>query len=108
MFSIRPDGTVDTIPSAVITANFLPMLGVRPVLGRGFAREEERPDGQAAVAMISQALWQRTYGGRADVLGRTVSLDGRPLIIVGVTPAGLSIPLSRTPAPDIWVPAPLE
>jgi len=108
MFSIRPDGTVDTIPSAVITANFLPMLGVRPVLGRGFAREEERPDGQAAVAMISQALWQRTYGRRADVLGRTVSLDGRPLIIVGVTPAGLSIPLSRTPAPDIWVPAPLE
>lgn len=108
MFSIRPDGTVDTIPSAVITANFLPMLGVRPVLGRGFAREEERPDGQAAVAMISQALWQRTYGGRADVLGRPVSLDGRPLIIVGVTPAGLSIPLSRTPAPDIWVPAPLE
>ncbi|HEX6537175.1 MAG TPA: ABC transporter permease, partial [Gemmatimonadaceae bacterium] len=108
MFSVRPDGTVDTIPSAAVTANFLPMLGVQPVLGRGFAPEEEQPAGQAAVAMISYELWQRTYGGRADVLGRTVSLDGRPLTIVGVTAPGLGLPLSRNPAPDIWVPAPLR
>ena len=108
MFSVRPDGTVDTIPSAVITANFLPMLGVRPVLGRGFMTDEERPDGQAAVAMISQTLWQRSYRGRSDVLGRTVPLHGRPLTVVGVTPANLAIPLARTPPPDIWVPAPLE
>ncbi|HEV7992857.1 MAG TPA: ABC transporter permease [Gemmatimonadaceae bacterium] len=108
MFSVRPDGTVDTIPSAVVTANFFPVLGMGPVLGRGFLTEEERPDGQATVAMISYALWQRTYDGRADIVGRTVSLDGRPLTVVGVTPPGLSIPLARTPPPDIWVPAPLE
>jgi predicted permease len=108
MFSLRPDATVDTIPSAAITANFLPMLGVRPILGRAFARAEEQPDGQAAVAMISEALWQRAFGGRADVLSKTVSLDGRPLTIVGVTPAGLQIPLWRTVPPDIWVPAHLD
>lgn len=108
LFSVQPDGTIDTIPSAMITANFLPTLGVRPVVGRGFAPTDERPDGQAAVAMISHALWRRAYGGRADVLGKAVSLEGRPLTIVGVTPPGLNIPLSRNPAPDVWVPGPLE
>ena len=108
LFSVRPDGVVDTIPSAPITANFLPMLGVQPVLGRGFVPDDERPADQVAVAMISFALWQRTYGGRADILGQTVSLDGRPLTIVGVTPPGLNIPLSQNPAPDIWVPEPFK
>lgn len=104
MFSVEPDGTVDTIPSATVTANFLPTLGVRPILGRGFAPEDERQD-QPAVAMISYSLWQRLYAGTTDVLGQTVPFVGRPLTIIGVTPRGLSIPLWRTPAPDIWVPA---
>ena len=108
MFSVRPDGIVDTIPSAPVTANFMSMLGVRPILGRGFTTDDEQPADQVAVAMISYALWQRAYGGRADVLGRTVSLDGRPLTIVGVTPPGLNIPLSRNPPPDIWVPEPFR
>ncbi len=108
MFSVRPDGIVDTIPSSPVTANFFSMLGVQPILGRGFVQEDEQPADQVAVAMISYALWQRAYGGRADALGRTVSLDGRPLTIVGVTPPGLNIPLSRNPAPDIWVPEPFR
>ena len=107
MFSVRPDGSVDTLPSAAITANFLPTLGVRPALGRNFSSEEER-DPQPAVAMISYSLWQRSYGGRAEVIGRTVLLEDRPLTIVGVTPRGLSIPLWPPPAPDIWVPATVD
>jgi len=108
LFSVRPDGTVDTLPAAAITANFLPTLGVRPSVGRGFLSEEERADGQYAVALISHALWQRAYGGGTDVLGKTVTFEGRPLVIVGVTPPSLSIPLWRTPAPDLWLPATLE
>ncbi len=107
MFAIRADGTVDTIPSAAVTANFLRLLGVRPILGRGFAQGDELPDGAASVAMISHSLWQQRYGGRSDVLGKTVSVDGIPRTIVGVAPAGLSIPLWRSTPPDIWVPAPL-
>lgn len=107
LFSLRPDGTVDTIPIARITANLLPMLGVRPALGRGFVRGEEQ-DSMPAVAMVSYGVWQRAYGGRADVLGATVAVEGRPLTIVGVTPAGFNLPLSRNPAPDVWVPATLE
>lgn len=108
VFAVRPDGTVDTIPSAPVTPNFLPMLGVRPILGRDFTRGDARPADQVSVAMISYALWQRAYGGRADVLGRTVQGGGRSLTIVGVTPPGLALPLSQSPAPDVWVPEPLE
>ena len=106
MFSVLPDGAIDTIPTAAITANFLPTLGVHPILGRGFAPEEERSG--AAVAMISHALWRRSYGGRTDVIGAMVHHEGRPLTIVGVTPPGLALPLSRNTAPDVWLPAPLE
>lgn len=110
MFSVHPDGAIDTIPTAAVTADFLPTLGVRPILGRGFAPGDEQPGGAeaATVAMISHALWRRTYGGRADVLGATVHHEGRPLTIVGVTPPGLAIPLSRNPAPEVWLPAPLK
>jgi putative ABC transport system permease protein len=107
MFSVRPDDTVDTIPTAGITSNFLPMLGVRPILGRSFTPDEERA-GAPTVAMISHALWQRMYGGRADVLGRVVHYENQPLTIIGVTPPGLSIPLSRNPAPHVWLPSRLE
>lgn len=62
LFGVRPDGSVDTIPSAAVTANFRPTLGVRPILGRGFTPADERADAAAAsVAMISHALWQRTF-----------------------------------------------
>lgn len=108
MFSVQPDGVVDTIPAASITANFLPMLGVHPILGRGFTPLDERSDDQYAVAMISHALWQRSYGGRSDVLGKTVRFEGRPLVIVGVTPPGLAIPLWRDQAPDVWLPGTLD
>ena len=53
----------DTI-TATITANYLDLLGVRPVVGRAFTAAEERP-GAASVAMITYGLWQRRYGGRA-------------------------------------------
>ena len=109
LFSMRPEGTVDTIPNASVTASFLTVLGMRPVLGRGFdPADEPAGEGTASVAMISFGMWQRAYGGRADVVGRTLHVGGQPLSIVGVTPPGLTIPLSRNAIPDIWVPAPLE
>ncbi|HKT07379.1 MAG TPA: ADOP family duplicated permease [Gemmatimonadaceae bacterium] len=104
MFSVDSSGTVDTLTSAVITVNFLPMLGVQPVVGRAFTAQDVVPKGPPNVALISAALWQHGYAGRPDIVGRTVSLDGRPLTIVGVTPAGLNIPLSGKTPPDMWVP----
>lgn len=107
MFSLESDGTVDTLTSAVITVNFLPMLGVHPIVGRAFTTQDVVRNGPPNVALISAALWQHGYAGRPDIVGRTVSLDGRPLTIIGVMPAGLNIPLSGNTPPDMWVPGDL-
>jgi predicted permease len=102
-FSVRDDGTVEYMSSASVTASFLGVLGVQPVLGRTFTTDEER-DGSAAVAMISHGLWQRQYGGRSDVIGATVAHDNKSYKIIGVTPPGLALPMSQDAPPDIWVP----
>jgi putative ABC transport system permease protein len=65
------------------TAGFLEMLGGTPTIGRGFRPEEFEP-GKGFVVIISQGLWQRAFGGRPDVLDKTITLNGEPYTIVGV------------------------
>jgi predicted permease len=114
--SMQSDGNVDSLSSAAMTANFLRVLGVQPVLGRSFTPEEERTG--APVAMISRGLWQSGYGGQADILGRVIDFQGKQYRIVGVTPPGLAIPMSSDWArtrpdvsyrvPSIWLPETLK
>ncbi|HVZ79142.1 MAG TPA: ABC transporter permease, partial [Gemmatimonadaceae bacterium] len=75
----------ESLSGDAVSANLLSMLGVRPLLGRDFTAAEERP-GTNQVAMLSYALWQSRFGGNPDVLGRTLTLDGRAFAIVGVLP----------------------
>ena len=104
---------------AFVTSNYLPLLGLTPAVGRNFTVDEERPAGPA-VAMISYGKWQREYGGRVDVLGKTIhvsDLDDRQYTIIGVAPPEMSIPMStgqgvgkklREADPAIWLPASLD
>jgi predicted permease len=86
-------------------ANFLGLLGVRPAAGRTFTRQEDLPNGPR-VAMISHALWLSRFGGDPRVEGRTLSLDGSPVVVVGVLPANFLLPtLSRA---DIFLPLSLD
>jgi predicted permease len=71
---------------ARVSGGFFHTLGVKPVLGRDF-REGEDAASAPRTVMLSYAAWQSRYGGRADVLGETVTLDGAPNTIVGVLPA---------------------
>lgn len=75
-----------------ITHELLPMLGVRPILGRTFTEEEDRARG-LRVALVSQGLWTRVYSRDPLVIGRALYLDGAPYTIVGVVPeaAGFGI-----------------
>lgn len=68
------------------------ILGVTPVLGRGFSAEEDRPNG-ANVIVIGHALWQRRFNGALDVLNKTVQVNGNAYTIVGVMPEGFRLPL---------------
>lgn len=78
-------------PSLTVTSNFFDGLGVRPVVGRGFAEGEDR-EGAARVAVISHRLWQERFAGSRDVLGRTLKVNARAHSIVGVLPASFWFP----------------
>jgi putative ABC transport system permease protein len=70
-----------------VSHELLPLLGVRPLLGRVFIAEEDAPGGGARVALISEDLWQRAFQGDPAVVGRTLRLNDVPTTIVGVMPA---------------------
>ncbi len=93
----------DTVPGALITPGFVRTLGLQPVLGRAFTADEARP-GSAPVAMIGHDLWRHRYGGRVDVLGASIEVNGVPRTVVGVAPATMAVPLSTRAAPAVWLP----
>jgi putative ABC transport system permease protein len=74
-----------TISGQAVTANFLSMLGVHPLVGRDFTPNEDQP-GTAPVVLLSYALWQSEFGAKTDVVGRTLSLDGHGYTVIGVLP----------------------
>jgi putative ABC transport system permease protein len=86
------DRAVEIRPCRV-TTNFLATLGVAPVLGRAFMADESRME-TATPMIISYGLWQDKFAGDRRVLGRSVTLDGAPVTIVGVTPKNFYFPAS--------------
>jgi putative ABC transport system permease protein len=70
---------------AIVTEQWLSTLGVRPVLGRGFLRDEFQP-GRDDVLILTDAYWRRRFGADRDAVGRSLKVDGRSVTIVGVLP----------------------
>jgi putative ABC transport system permease protein len=88
---------------AAMTWNMFPVLGVAPILGRHFNPEDDRP-GAEPVVMLGHEVWQRRYHGDPSLVGRSVSVNGRPHTVVGVMPPGFMFPEQQ----KIWIPlAPL-
>jgi putative ABC transport system permease protein len=86
------------------TATLLQLLGERPLLGRGFTAGEAALHGDRRIAVLSHALWWRRFGADPRIVGRTLSLDGTALRIVGVMPAGFAVPAGA----GLWLPLPLH
>jgi Acidobacterial duplicated orphan permease len=82
-------GTPAQVPVIYMDVGLLPTLGLRPVLGRNFDAPEDRPNGPPAV-ILGYGFWQRSYGGDARVIGRTLQVEGAPHTIVGVLPAAFN------------------
>ena len=93
--SIFNDGTVsgssdpEHVDFQEISSNLFSVLRVNPAQGRAFLPEDDRP-GAAPVAILSYKFWQRHFGGRAEALGASVTLDGKLYTVVGITPAGFN------------------
>ncbi len=84
-------GPAERVVSGAVTAEFFPLLGVQPALGRNFTREEDTPNGPKA-AILGHGLWQSRFGGDADVLGRTITLNEQSYAVVGILPARFQYP----------------
>jgi predicted permease len=98
-FNLAASEGAERVVGALVTHDFEDVLRIRPLLGRSFTAEEDRPGGPQAV-VIGHGLWQERFGGRADVLGQTLRLDGVPRTIVGVLPEDADFPGKVR----LWVP----
>src|SRR6266496_2536707 len=79
------------VTCAAVDSTFLPTFGIRPLLGRNFTSEEDRPNAPK-VALLSYGLWQSRFAADRGVIGRTLSLDGKTTRIVGVLPSDFEFP----------------
>ncbi len=88
--TLTGSGEPQELSTVTVTANMLDVLGVTPILGRGFADGEDQ-EGAPRTMVLSHAAWLRQFGGSADVLGRQVTINGEPVTIVGVMPRSFEI-----------------
>ncbi len=98
-FKLSGNDLPELLIGARISSNLLHILGVDVRLGRGFLPAEDAPEGPN-VALISSDLWQRRFGSQPDVIGKSITLDLKQYVIVGVMPRGFDFP---APNVDIWV-----
>ncbi len=96
-------GNARQLNGVLTTYNLFSVLGVKPLLGRTFLPEEDRPGG-SHVALLSYSLWQSQFGGDLKVVGSTVRLNSEPFTIVGVMPSGFSFPEKEVNPIDVWTP----
>jgi putative ABC transport system permease protein len=103
-FNLTGDGEPERVSAYSVTANFFPLLGVQPLLGRSFLTEEDRP-GANKVAVLSYSLWQSRYGADRNILNRDILLNGEKYSVVGVMPASFQFFEKDT---RLWVPIALD
>jgi predicted permease len=105
--SLTGKGKPERIWGMVASANYFDLLGVRPVLGRGFLPEEDTKPGGAPVAVISYRLWQTHFGANPEVVGQTLEINQHPYTIVGVAPAVFQGSQTGIRS-EIWIPIMME
>src|SRR5580658_5445982 len=106
-------GDAGTTPEALYgvkaTASLFPTLGVAPMLGRNILPEDDQP-GHADEMILSYGLWVRRFNSDRGIVGRTVRVNGRDCLVIGVMPAGFNFPMRRpaahlpSPYVDFWAP----
>ncbi|HLK64037.1 MAG TPA: ABC transporter permease [Bryobacteraceae bacterium] len=96
-------GEPERVSAATASQEFLPALGIKPIAGRNFMPDEDRPGG-TPVVLISNAFWQRRFHSDPSAVGRSLTVDGVPRTIVGVVPHKLGEMI----AADLWLPTAID
>ena len=103
-FNLTGDGEPERLAAYSTSANFFPLLGVAPALGRTFLPDEDRV-GANKVAVLSHGFWQTRYAGDPNIINRDIQLDGEKYRVVGVMPAGFQFMEGDV---RLWVPLALD
>ena len=98
---ITEGGDPERVLGAAVTADYFPLLRVKPILGRVFTSDEDKP-GAASVVLLSEGLWKRRFGGDPNIIGREIDLGGKTTVL-GIMPAGFEYPISDE-TQDFWEP----
>jgi len=110
-WNLAGDGEPERVGGARISASFFDLLGTPLQHGRGFAPEEEQP-GRDAIVVVSDGLWRRRYGADPSLVGKSIRLNGRNHIVVGIASPSLLVPTGTLLHPllafaskiDVWKP----
>jgi putative ABC transport system permease protein len=104
-FNLTGGGEPLRIRAATVQPEVFAALDARPIVGRLFTADEDRP-GHEHVALLAEALWRSQFGGDRAIVGRSVLLDATPYTILGVLPASLRLPIdfATRQATALWIP----
>jgi predicted permease len=101
--SLSQNGNNEKVWGYLVSGNYFDVLGVKPVIGRGFSPEEDKTRLSHPVAIISHALWQKRFGGESSVVGSDILVNGKKFKVIGVTPAGFK-GTEVIYSPEVYVP----
>lgn len=88
--TLTGNGDPQELPTLIVSADLLDLLGAAPMLGRGFAAGEDQ-EGAARTLVLSHAAWQRQFGGDPSVISRAITINGEPVTVIGVMPRGFEV-----------------
>jgi MacB-like protein len=101
--SLSRNGNNQRVWGFLVSGNYFDVLGVKPILGRGFLPEEDQTPGSHPVAILSYSCWQGRFGADPSIVGKTISLNNHIFNVVGVAPKGF-IGTEVAYAPAFWAP----
>jgi len=94
---LRGSGAAQITPQVLSSVNLFDIVGVKPALGRGFVPSDTK-GGQNNVMVLSDAVWKKNFGGDPNIIGRSVSINGDPFLVIGVLPPSMDFPANITSA----------
>jgi len=101
--SLTRGETTEPVFGLVASGNYFDVLGVKAALGRTFMPDEDKTPGAHPVVVLSHGLWQRSFGGDTNLVGKTISVNRHDFTVIGIVPEGFS-GTDLGPGPDFWVP----
>jgi predicted permease len=98
-FNLSGGNEPEYVSGMKVSGDFFRVFGARPALGRSFTADEDRPGG-SRVAVLTDSLWRRRFGGNPGLIGQTITLNSEPYIVIGVLPQGFTV----MPEADVLLP----